>query len=79
MITRCKKCNYCEYFDKYDEFGIRLKLKDQRCECGGRFEKMRLVQWSDSVYMNHSAKLFEYMPTGEFRDYKPSLTNNSKQ
>lgn len=40
MIARCKNCNHIEIFAPNDEFGVRLRLKDQVCECGGKFEKM---------------------------------------
>lgn len=66
MVARCKKCNHCEWFDKNDEFGFRLRLKDQKCECGGSFQKMYTT--SDvKRYVNGKGESYELTEIGEFR------------
>lgn len=74
MTARCKKCNQCEWFDKNDEFGIRLKLRDQSCECGGKFERVTYV--NGDVYQNRKGTKYELTPIGEFRNYNPEPTDH---
>lgn len=69
MIARCKNCNHCEWFDPNDEFGIKLKLKDQKCECGGSFQKMYSTN-DENRYVNHRGDSWELTAIGEFRIYK---------
>lgn len=72
MIARCKTCNQCEYFDKNDEWGFRLKLSDQKCECGGSFEQM-LYTGIVNDYRNRKGVIWELTAIGEFRN-KPLTT-----
>jgi len=66
MTGRCTNCNHCEWFNKNDVWGNRLKLSEQRCECGGKFERVYLVE--HNTYKNSKGRLFELTAIGEFRD-----------
>ena len=73
MTARCKKCNHCEYFDKNDEFGYRLKLKDQMCECGGLFIRVYPTS-EENIYEERNGRKWELTAIGEFRNPQPILT-----
>lgn len=70
MIARCKNCNQCEWFDKNDEHGIRLKLKDQHCECGGTFQRVYPTN-DENRYVDHKGNSYELTAIGEFRNWQP--------
>lgn len=70
MTARCKKCNHCEFFDRNDEFGIRLRLKDQVCECGGKFQKMYPTH-NPIRYINSKADSYLLTELGEFKLLRP--------
>lgn len=69
MTARCKNCSSSEIFEPFDEFGIRIKLKDQVCECGGKYEKMYPTQNPDR-YINSKADSFMRVD-GKFKKLRP--------
>ena len=66
MTARCKKCNHCEYFDPNDEFGYKLKISEQICECGGKFQRVYPTT-TENIYVSRTGKQYELTAIGEFR------------